>query len=135
MCSCLRRASVWWVWGSKNRQPVVIKRQPRVPQPDTSGSHPTHSPKKEARGRSQELLWSLHSRHNSSQAESIIDRRGTAIFLASLLSSYREREGAASTKRIHERTQHCPTVLLSVPDHTQFPSPSFMLTRGTMTDG
>lgn len=79
MYSCLKHASLWWVWGSKNRQPVVIKQQPRVPQPGTSGSHPTHSLTEEARGRSQELLWSLYSRHNSSQAESITDRRGTAI--------------------------------------------------------
>lgn len=32
MCSCLRRESMWWMWGRKNRQPVVIKQQPWVPQ-------------------------------------------------------------------------------------------------------
>lgn len=32
MCSCRRHESMWWMWGRKNRQPVVIKQQPRVPQ-------------------------------------------------------------------------------------------------------
>lgn len=32
MCSCLRHESMWWMWGRKNRQPVVIKQQPWVPQ-------------------------------------------------------------------------------------------------------